>query len=87
MAVVRNVPKHPCCRLMVNMYSSTQLMGGMVFVRDVFPRKFVYVLCCMIMQIVFSSSATVYGNPEYTPLDEKHRLQVLRRSAHTSSAA
>lgn len=22
------------------------------------------------------SSCTVYGNPEYTPLDEKHRLQV-----------
>ena len=27
-------------------------------------------------QLVFSSSCTVYGNPEYTPLDEKHRLQV-----------
>jgi hypothetical protein len=27
-------------------------------------------------QMVFSSSCTVYGNPEYTPLDEKHRLQV-----------
>jgi UDP-glucose 4-epimerase len=27
--------------------------------------------------IVFSSSCTVYGNPEYTPLDEKHRLQAV----------
>jgi hypothetical protein len=33
-------------------------------------------------QIVFSSSATVYGDPEYTPLDEKHRLQVQQKSAH-----
>lgn len=24
--------------------------------------------------MVFSSSCTVYGNPEYVPLDEKHRL-------------
>jgi len=31
---------------------------------------------CAGAQIVFSSSCTVYGNPEYTPLDEKHRLQV-----------
>lgn len=28
------------------------------------------------VQLVFSSSCTVYGNPKYTPLDEKHRLQV-----------
>ena len=34
----------------------------------------------MNMQIVFSSSATVYGDPEYTPLDEKHRLQVPRQA-------
>ena len=27
-------------------------------------------------QMVFSSSCTVYGQPVYTPLDEKHRLQV-----------
>lgn len=25
-----------------------------------------------VRQIVFSSSATVYGNPEYLPLDENH---------------
>ena len=25
-----------------------------------------------IKKIVFSSSATVYGNPEYLPFDEKH---------------
>ena len=40
----------------------------------------------MDVQIVFSSSATVYGNPEYTPLDEKHRLQVPQRFAHTPFA-
>lgn len=28
-------------------------------------------------QMVFSSSCTVYGNPEYVPLDEKHRLQAV----------
>lgn len=41
-------------------------------------------------QLVFSSSATVYGNPEYTPLDEKHRLQVtpsLLRPCCLKSAA
>lgn len=38
------------------------------------------ILRLMLMQIVFSSSATVYGDPEYTPLDEKHRLQVTRQS-------
>jgi GDP-mannose 4,6 dehydratase len=43
---------------------------------DVAPR-WKLILHCMNLQMVFSSSATVYGNPEYTPLDEKHRLQVL----------
>lgn len=28
-------------------------------------------------RMVFSSSCTVYGQPEYTPLDEKHRLQAV----------
>jgi hypothetical protein len=43
--------------------------------------EFAPILHCMAMQIVFSSSATVYGDPEYTPLDEKHRLQVPLQSA------
>ncbi len=29
---------------------------------------------CGIRSLVFSSSATVYGEPQYLPLDEKHRL-------------
>ncbi len=28
-------------------------------------------------QLVFSSSCTVYGNPEYVPLDEKHRVKAV----------
>jgi hypothetical protein len=35
-----------------------------------------------LVQMVFSSSATVYGNPEYTPLDEEHRLEVQLPSSH-----
>jgi UDP-glucose 4-epimerase len=27
--------------------------------------------------MVFSSSCTVYGNPQYTPIDEKHPLQAV----------
>ena len=27
--------------------------------------------------MVFSSSCTVYGNPEYVPIDEKHRRQAV----------
>ena len=30
-----------------------------------------------VRRIVFSSSATVYGVPEYLPLDEKHRTGTL----------
>ena len=29
-----------------------------------------------VRRIVFSSSATVYGVPEYLPLDEKHRTGI-----------
>jgi len=29
---------------------------------------------CNVKNIVFSSSCTVYGNPAYLPLDEKHPL-------------
>ena len=28
-------------------------------------------------RIVFSSSASVYGNPEYLPIDEKHPVRLL----------
>ena len=28
-------------------------------------------------QIVFSSSCTVYGNPQYVPIDEKHPLKAV----------
>ena len=30
-----------------------------------------------VYRIVFSSSATVYGVPEYLPLDEKHRYRMI----------
>ena len=33
------------------------------------------VLCAV--QIVFSSSCTVYGNPQYVPIDEKHPLKAV----------
>ena len=29
------------------------------------------------LQMVFSSSCTVYGNPNYTPIDEKHPLHAV----------
>ena len=32
--------------------------------------------CCAV-QIVFSSSCTVYGNPQYVPIDEKHPLKAV----------
>jgi UDP-glucose 4-epimerase len=31
----------------------------------------------MRMQMVFSSSCTVYGNPQYVPIDESHPLKAL----------
>jgi len=34
-------------------------------------------------KIVFSSSATVYGEPEYVPLDENHRLQAINPYGRT----
>jgi len=40
-----------------------------------------------IFRIVFSSSATVYGDPEYLPLDESHRLQGVNPYADTKIAA
>lgn len=30
-----------------------------------------------VKRIVFSSSCTVYGNPQYVPIDEKHRLEAV----------
>lgn len=36
-----------------------------------------------IYNIVFSSSATVYGEPEYLPLDESHRIQSVNPYAET----
>jgi UDP-glucose 4-epimerase len=32
---------------------------------------------------VFSSSATVYGEPEYVPLDENHRLNAINPYGRT----
>jgi len=40
-----------------------------------------------IFHIVFSSSATVYGEPEYLPLDETHRLEGVNPYADTKIAA
>lgn len=40
-----------------------------------------------IFRIVFSSSATVYGEPEYLPLDETHRLKGVNPYADTKIAA
>jgi len=34
-------------------------------------------------KIVFSSSATVYGEPEYVPIDENHRLQAINPYGRT----
>ncbi len=46
-----------------------------------FPSLYMLQTCTLIhpnkQQLVFSSSCTVYGNPEYVPLDEKHRLQAV----------
>lgn len=33
--------------------------------------------------LIFSSSATVYGNPQYNPIDEKHPLQALNPYGNT----
>jgi len=40
-----------------------------------------------IFRIVFSSSATVYGEPDYLPLDETHRLEGVNPYAETKIAA
>ncbi len=40
-----------------------------------------------IFRIVFSSSATVYGEPDYLPLDETHRLEGVNPYADTKIAA
>ena len=40
-----------------------------------------------IFRMVFSSSATVYGEPEYLPLDEIHRLESANPYADTKIAA
>ncbi|MFO7807561.1 MAG: UDP-glucose 4-epimerase GalE [Candidatus Moraniibacteriota bacterium] len=39
-----------------------------------------------IPKIVFSSSAAVYGNPEYTPVDEKHQLNPINYYGYTKLA-
>jgi UDP-glucose 4-epimerase len=38
---------------------------------------------CRINKLVFSSSATVYGEPEYLPLDERHRLNPVNPYGRT----
>lgn len=40
---------------------------------------------CGVRNIVFSSSAAVYGDPEYLPLDEKHRQGPLNPYGHTKA--
>ena len=39
-----------------------------------------------VMRIVFSSSATVYGNPEHLPMDERHPLRPLNPYGETKLA-
>lgn len=41
---------------------------------DMIPASHVMILY---LQIVFSSSCTVYGNPQYVPIDEKHPLKAV----------
>jgi UDP-glucose 4-epimerase len=38
---------------------------------------------CGVRSLVFSSSATVYGEPQYLPLDEKHRLSATNPYGRT----
>ncbi len=39
-----------------------------------------------VMYIVFSSSAAVYGMPEYVPIDEKHRISPINYYGYTKRA-
>lgn len=51
------------------LYARNNLIGSVNIFNAMLENK--------IKNVVFSSSSSVYGTPEYTPLDEKHRLEPL----------
>ena len=51
------------------LYAQNNLIGSVNIFNAMLKNK--------IKNVVFSSTSAVYGTPEYTPLDEKHRLEPL----------
>ena len=56
-------------------YSKNNVLGSMNLLRAMIEEN--------VKNIIFSSSAAVYGLPEYLPLDEKHPLQPINHYGYT----
>ena len=56
-------------------YSENNVLGSMNLLRAMIEEN--------VKNIIFSSSAAVYGLPEYLPLDEKHPLQPINHYGYT----
>ena len=56
-------------------YSENNVLGSMNLLRAMIEEN--------VKNIIFSSSAAVYGLPEYLPLDEKHPLKPINHYGYT----
>lgn len=56
-------------------YSENNVIGSMNLLRSMIEKN--------VKNIIFSSSAAVYGVPEYLPLDEKHPLKPINHYGYT----